>query len=73
MALKDWKKEREGYFVRKNNSSKMVSIFKNKIQSELKNREIWYVDISDYFFYNVQSFKTKSEALAYAKGYMKKH
>jgi len=73
MALKDWKQVREGYFVRKDNRIKIVHIFKNKIQSEIKNRDVYYVDINDYFFYGVKSFKTKSQALAYAREYMRNH
>lgn len=69
MVLKDWRKERNYYFVRKENSNKVVHIFKNKLQKSKK----WWVDISDYPFYEVTDFEKKTQAMRYAKAYMRKH
>jgi len=65
MAIKDWKKINEGkngvvFYDKKN----LRNIFVFLDREEKK----WYVDLDKF-----KSFKTKSQALSYAKNYMRKH
>ena len=89
MALKDWKKINNNVFVLRNNTEEIIVIQKflegwfvrrgiwisNK---EKLNKRITKDDIILNFFsvippLNKRPFKTKFQALKYAKEYMKKH
>lgn len=64
MALKDWKKRAEGYWVKKKGDDalliKYYSVFDN-----------YDVQLNGYTIFS--SAETKSQAIAYAKSYMRTH
>ena len=76
MALKDWKKgdfiNYEAEFIKKN-----IAITLTNNQTQLVHiQKPWHLTIEkrrpyDELFY--RNFKTKSQALKYAKAYMRKH
>jgi len=77
MATKDWKKTREGHYEwngKLNKISYHGSEHKPKV-TIIKNRfEKWAVFYnSKSGFIREKSFKTKTEALKFAKEYMRKH
>ena len=77
MALKDWKKEKDGkayIYKQKKEKEKVVGWTQNIRIAE--SFSIWYV----LFFYDgignyhtKKTFKTKKEAFKYARAYMKEH
>jgi len=78
MALKDWKRKKSMFAnqIYYNNLPNGISIeqahqkgIKFYALSILKNENSYNVDATDDFKF----FKTKSQALRYAKAYMKKH
>jgi hypothetical protein len=76
MALKDWKKaKREGYYIHIPSQNKEFSerIYLNigEIGNDKKNG--YYVYIATDYRAIQKEFKTKSDALAYAKMYMRIH
>lgn len=85
MALKDWEKEKEYTFSKwgfeRYGGGKRFEIMQigryrdaDWFDEALKNKEKWhgkwYVDVFDK---KVKLFKTKKDAMAYAKKYMREH
>lgn len=71
MALKDWKQTNESSWKNIANYQYLTIIKMNR----LKRLPIYFIYIYDYrgSEKTVKKFATKSQALAYAKAYMKKH
>ena len=73
MALKDWKKVGDDYFhiMKQKHNNERLRIGKgiDKLKS------IWFVDLMWDIKYGVTQghFKTKSEAIKFAKSYMRTH
>ena len=73
MALKDWKKIniRREMDKWEDNYGRWIYITKTK---NISGKKVYGVDSNDPNFYNnMQFFKTKQEALKFAKEYMRKH
>ena len=71
MALKDWKKvsSRDNKWTKKNDSVEIITDFN-------KNQKItgFEVDIDVFDSHNInKEFKTKSQAISFAKNYMRSH
>lgn len=69
MALKNWKQTTENTWKNKADYQYLTIIKMNR----LKKLPLYFVIISDYKKENVRKFVTKTQALKYAKDYMKKH
>ena len=72
MAIKDWKLvDKSQYRIKynKKNSHGTITIYKNE---GINNKKYWTVDIQ-YFTFERKSFKTKQQALRYARAYMRVH
>lgn len=74
MALKDWKKDSEKYYTKPYYGGQLkIGIYNSIVHKSW----IVQVDGGSYHFNNninfVKKFKTKSQALAYARAYMRKH
>ena len=63
MAIKDWKQNNRGVYHTNNYGDGHVLI------GQLKGKKGWYVSIVG----KLKKFKTKKQALTYAKAYMRKH
>jgi len=69
MALKDWKKAGENKWVRKNDELQLITNFNRSMKIEGYTIDIYIFDSRHI----IKNFKTKPQALAYAKRYMRKN
>ena len=77
MALKDWKKGRKGFIIHKPSENKSFAEkrYINIGEIGMNKRNGYYVFIATGTNRKAiqKEFKTKTQALAYAKAYMRKH
>jgi len=69
MALKNWRRTQSGSFVKKNNKNERILLY----PSPQAPKDIFYVYVDDKDNTIEKRFKNKSQALAFAKKYMRSH